>query len=324
MPKSRTLAYLALLGSVAIWGAALPIVKPALSHATPLQFLFLRLIIASVIMLPFLIHTIRKKSIPLSLVPKIILIEVIGFASLYLTYLGLDRTSALQASLIMNTSPIFITLAGIIFLHETEEPREWLGLILAVIGTFTIFLTPLFSGSGLGFDRASLIGSALILGTVLIHTTTMLAVKKSYEGVDKFGILAISALANLAFFSIFILSTNNLPTWEIATQKDVLRAIFYMGILGTPIASGLRIFGVLKIEVSEATLFTYLQPLIYIPLTVLWLHESINLTQILGLITIIIGVSLAEYRPDKTGLLSKIFNRQDHDHHLDHHHIHHR
>lgn len=324
MSKNRTLAYLALLGSVVIWGAALPVVKPALSHITPLQFLFLRLVVAGTIMLPFFIYTLYKKTIPLRLLPKIVLIEIIGFSSLYLTYLGLERTTALQASLLLNTSPIFITLAGIIFLHETEEPHEWIGLVLSVIGTFTILITPIFSEDSFGFDRTSLIGSALIMGTVLFHTCTMLAIKKTYQKINKISILSVSAIANLVLFSLIIISTNNLPDIHAATQIDVLRAVIYMGILGTIVASGLRIFGYLAIEASEATLFTYLQPLIYIPLSIIWLGENINFTQVIGLVTIVVGVALAEYRPSQDSLLKKIFNRQDHDHHLDHHHIHHR
>ena len=72
-----------------------------------------------------------------------------------------------------------------------------------------------------------------------------------------------------------------------------------MGILGSPIAVSLYLYGQDKIEASEATLFSYLQPLIYIPLAVFWLGEKIIPAQLIGLAIIAAGVYLAERRPSK-------------------------
>lgn len=108
------------------WGAALPLVKPGLEVTTPFRFLFFRFTAATLIILPFLIWQLWKKPQLLTAVPKIIGLELIGTTlALSLLYVGLNHTSALEASLLTTTAPLFITLGGVIFLRERQEKHEW-------------------------------------------------------------------------------------------------------------------------------------------------------------------------------------------------------
>jgi drug/metabolite transporter (DMT)-like permease len=50
------------------------------------------------------------------------------------------------------------------------------------------------------------------------------------------------------------------------------------------------------IEVSEAGLFTYLQPIFAIPLAVLWLQETVSLPLLVGGVVTATGVFIAEYK----------------------------
>ena len=69
-----------------------------------------------------------------------------------------------------------------------------------------------------------------------------------------------------------------------------------MAIFGSIIGFTAYLKGQEGIEASEATLFTYLQPLIYIPMGILLLHENVSLIQIISLMIILIGVLIAEKR----------------------------
>jgi len=64
----------------------------------------------------------------------IIALESLGTVfNLAILYLGLAKTTAIEASLIGTTGPIFITLAGIAFLKEKQENHEWAGLIFFIL-----------------------------------------------------------------------------------------------------------------------------------------------------------------------------------------------
>jgi drug/metabolite transporter (DMT)-like permease len=295
MSTARKTAYLALLGNVFIWAAALPIVKPALSYITPYQFLWLRFLVASSFMLPLFAYLLLSQKLKLSDLKIIIPIELLFLAYATLVYLGLEYTSALQASFILNTRPILITFMGIIFLHETEEVHEWIGFILSVIGTLLLIFYPLISGQT-SWSDSSTIGNLILFVGVIISTGYAYAVKKYYSSISKLNTQSVNAILGFTVFSILLLATNSLPSPQALSQPSVTLAVFYMGALGTPIALGLLNFGYRIIEASEATLFSYLQPLIYIPLTVIWLGETIAPYQIISLIIIFIGVIIAESR----------------------------
>lgn len=298
MTQKRRLAYLALLTNVVIWGAALPIVKPALTYISPFDFLFWRYAIAAVIMLP-LAFFIWPKTLTLKQLVTIILLEFIQVGiGLSLLYKGLELTSALEASLIGSTSPIWVTIGGVLFLRERETRREWSGLALSVAGTVIVIVTPFLNGTHQSTPSSNLGNLFIILYTFSWMIYTLLA-KKLYPNLPKNFIAVISCFVGLLSYAILTpLFTGSIPSFSTIIQEpSVMFAVLYMGLLGSALAVSLFLFGQSQIEASEATLFTYLQPLIYLPLTLLWLGDTLIPAQVLGLMIIASGVILAELRP---------------------------
>ncbi len=78
-----------------------------------------------------------------------------------------------------------------------------------------------------------------------------------------------------------------------------------MAILSYVLAYFLYNFGISKIEVSEAAIFSYLQPLFAAPLAVLWLKEIVTLPFLFGASVIALGVFLSEYRPSRLAARKK-------------------
>jgi drug/metabolite transporter (DMT)-like permease len=297
MPTSRKHAYIALIIAMILWGAALPLVKPALSIITPAQFLALRYLSAVIFFIPLLIPTLKDFSpkIPYKI---IIITSFISIISLLLLYSGLERTTSIEAALIANTSPILITLAGIIFLKEREEAHEWAGLVISVLGTLLILIAPVFyEKTGLAFQ--SYLGNALIVLFMILDVIAILIIKQKLSHVPKKVITLISVLISAPIFILIAYLQSGIPSIATLTHPSVLIAVLYMGFFGTAIAFSLVYYGYSKIEASEATLFTYLQPLIYVPLATFWLKEPLVPIQVIGLLLVIVGVAVAEYRPQK-------------------------
>lgn len=292
----RAKAYLALTINAIIWGAALPLTKPALSFVSPNQFLQIRYLIAMIVMLGPLIYFIATKQFSRTKLANIMLVESLFLIYLVLVYSGLAQSSALQASFIINTRPILITLMGIIILREVEERHEWFGMSIAVIGTLILLIGPSFYESTTDGTN-TLWGNALVFAGVLVSVVYAYAVKTRYRQISMFQAQTINALMGAIAFSLINLYTNAIPDLETLTSSSVLYPALYMGILGTPVAIGLRNLGFKQIEASEASLFTYLQPLIYIPLAVIWLQEPLQLYQVFAIFIITTGIIIAEWRP---------------------------
>lgn len=296
--SNRTKAYLALLGTATVWGAALPIVKPALNYISPTQFLYFRYLIAAPLLLPFLLKFFLRFRPNLRTVLNIFFVESYSFFGLILLYRGLQLTTAIEASLIGATGPIFIVLGGIIFLKEREEKTEWLGLSLSFFGTLILVAEPLLTGKN-HTAAFSFEGNLLIIAYNLLNTVYVLLAKKLYKHIPKIYVSSLSYPIGLCIFFFILTLTGSSTSASLLTTPSVILASGYMAIFGSIIGFTLYIYGQNLIEASEACLFSYLQGIIAIPFAYLMLKESITWPQIIAVLIVSLGVYLAEHRPKR-------------------------
>lgn len=301
--SSRTKAYLALLTTAILWGAALPIIKPVFQFINPFQFLYLRYLLASVLIIPVVIFYLYRKTFKLKDVLKIICLELIQIFSLILLYLGLEKTSAIEASLLGATDPIFLAIGGIIFLKERQNNREWKGLIISFIGTIFLIFEPFLSNLQNQL-KISFIGNLLLIGYLLTITIYYLTAKVQYRRYPKIAVTAISyPIAMLVLLGINRLSGHSVSL-TLFNQPTVLITCAYMAVFGSIVAFTLYLYGQNLIEASEAGMFTYLHIPFALLTAYIMLKEVITWPQILALVVIAYGVYLAEFRPKRYNLKS--------------------
>jgi len=300
MTRRRNLAYLSLVITSIIWGNTIAVAKNTFTALTPAEFLYLRYLLASLLSFPYLIYLLYKLRPRLQTLSKIALLEVIATPlPLLLLYEGVNRTSAIESSLITATSPIFTVLGGIIFLKERETKREWRGLALSFLGTIILVAEPLFAGNGsLSY---SLSGNFLVLTYNLLWTAYCLLAKRLYRSTPKTLVSALAYPLYAIFFLFYLLvSDNHLPSLFLILQDFSLSLSFlYLAIFSSFIAGTLYIYGQSQIEASEASVFTYLQGVIAIPATFLILGEKPTPISLIAVLIISFGVYLAESRPTK-------------------------
>lgn len=290
------------------WGASLVAVKPSLEFATPYRFLLYRYVIAALLSVGFIRSywpTIKHKSQTLWM---IVWMEMIGLTiTLALLYIGLNKTTALEASFISTTNPIFITLAGILFLRERQDKREWQGLALTFLGTLLLTLEPWFGGQNSSATQVntltteSLWGNLLIVGQNITATIYFILAKSRYKGLPKLFVAGVSFWVGLvSFFGLSLMEvgfslsqlwSSVLADWS---HPAVWVASIYMAVFGSIIGLTAYIQGQENVEASEASLFWYLQPLVYIPLGVLVLKEAVTVWQLIALIFVGLGVWWAQ------------------------------
>ncbi len=306
----RLIAYGYLLLNTLCWGAALVIVKPSLDFTTPFRFLLYRYAIASVLSIGFVMkhwHSVKQKPQTLW---TITWLETIGLTlTLALLYIGLTKTTALEAGFLSTTTPVFLTLASLLFLHERQNKRAWQGLGLAFLGTIILVFEPWLVGglaslaSAPKLNSSSMIGNALIIGQNFTTIIYFLLAKSRYKGLPKLFVSGVSFWVGLVSFALlswweagFSLSTlfgGIISDW---THPSVWIASIYMAIFGSIIGLTAYIHGQEGVDASEASLFWYLQPLVYVPLGVIFLKEYLTTWQAAALILIGIGVFWAQKR----------------------------
>lgn len=303
LSKQRLSSYLLLLLNTVVWGAAFIVVKPSLSETTPFRFLFYRFLLASLLLLPLVIRYLSKLKISWGKIAKIGLLELVGTSlNLGLLYLGLQRTSAIETSLLATTAPVFTILLGVLFLKEREEKHEVIGLLFSLVGMFLITLLPLIT-NGAFSSQLSLVGNFLIIGATISESAYYIMAKKLYYKLPKLFVASLGFIVGAISFGVFSLAEVG---WSFSTLfstataelqvGSVQFAVGYMAILGSIIGLTAYIKGQENIEASEAILFRYLQPAIYLPLGVILLQETVSIWQVVGLALVVAGLTIAQRR----------------------------
>ncbi|HUW24092.1 MAG TPA: DMT family transporter [Patescibacteria group bacterium] len=291
MSEERRKAYLTLLTTAFIWGLAPPIIKYTLRYTSPLTFLFYRFLIVSLILIvPLTIKFIKQRP-SLNLCFQYLALGFIGTPlTLLLLFFGMQKTAAINASLISIFTPILIILGGVVFLRETVTRQERFGISFIFLGAFLSILEPLFK-NGLSLNQG-LWGNLLIFGGSVAWASFSLLRRKAGEALDSFVLSASSFLVGLITLLPFVTFNFSL----LALNSNAWPGICYMAILGSVIAYFTYIYGFSKIEASEATLFTYLEPIFAIPIAVAFLHEELSFIFLLGAFFIVIGVLVSQTR----------------------------
>jgi len=296
------MATIYMLINVVCWGAALPVVKYGLEYTTPFRYLLYRYFFAIIFSLPLLFYYWPKVRNKVRKISLIVALELLGTTfALAALYIGLNQTSALSANVIGTALPFFITVGGVIFLREKQEKNEWLGSFLALAGTLLLIAAPLIGNFSQSSHSWS--GNIWIMIQNFAAAAYFLLAKKRYAKLPKLFVVIISSyvgmvsFAALSFFEVgFSLSSLVASIQMDLTHPAVWLIALYMATFGTLIGLTAYIRAQDGMEASEAGLFGYLQPLVYFPLSIFLLAESISWVQLISLGLIILGEVIAQKR----------------------------
>ena len=242
-----------------IWGSSFILIKKGLLAYSPLQVGTLRIIFASIVLLPIALKNIKgnlkfhwKKLLILGLVSN--LIPAILFAT------AETEMSSSLAGMLNALTPVMTIVVGVLFYNSKISLPITIGLVIGFTGSFVLSFV---SGSGeLGtFNYYALF---VILATLLYGISGNMI--KEY--VNSFNPVVLVALATLLTvpISLVILFTTDFTT-RVVSHPDALfslLSIFILGAIGTAFA--LAIFN--KLIKSTSAIFassvTYLIPIVAI------------------------------------------------------------
>lgn len=293
--KNRLPAIIALTAVSAIWGVAGPVIKFGLDYIPPFTFLFLRFLIVAFIFLPFFVKEERKKPIHESDYPNLIWIGLLGMTlNLGLIFLGFERTSSIEGTIITSSTPIMIVLAGWLFLKEKINRLEKTGIAVAFVGTLFVTAEPFFRGNGESpVNFSGLTGNLLILLSNFAfvgYTLVSRKVTKKYSAMTltfTSVIIGLLSFLPLSLYEVFI--ENRIPFFT----GESVTSLIYMSLLSLAAAYFLYEWSLRYVEASEAGVFAYLQPIFMFPAAYFILNERITPLLWPGILIAGIGVVIA-------------------------------
>ncbi len=245
---------------------------------------FYRMLIPATILLPTFFF--RPNAQPVSRRSHwIIAVGGIFFAlDLALYNSSILRTSAANASLLGNNSPVFVGLLTWLLLRRRPQSSFWIGLLLAMSGTLIIVRADMLRHAQFGLGDAMSMGAAACFALYLLATEEV----RANIGTLQFLRLAmISTTVALLVINIALGHSFQVPnarTWG---------ALIGLGLLSQLVGYMALTYALGHLPATITSISLLLQGPLTALLAGILLHESISIEQIAGGLLVLVGVGLA-------------------------------
>ncbi|WP_144514214.1 DMT family transporter [Bacillus thuringiensis] len=282
--------YLSLTAS--IWGGMYVVSKYILDFIPPLTLVWLRFIIAFVV-LYFILKIAEKKQKKKATIRKKdwLLFAWIGFIGYFISitcqFIGTKLSDAHTGSLVTSATPAFMVIFAALILKEKLTARRLLSTIIATIGVIIVIRWDIEIGS-------YFIGTIILVGAAI--TWALLSIYVKIASIQ-FSSLVITTYA--IFFSLFFITPFMI--WELqaasigTVNTYVILGVLYLGIVSTAGAFFLWNKGLELLDASIGSLFFFFQPIVGSLLGWLLLNETLNSNFFIGGILIICCVLITTF-----------------------------
>ena len=290
--KQTILGAICLSLAASIWGGMYVVSKYVLDFIPPLTLVWLRFIIAFVVLYGILKLAEKKQKKKVTIRKKDwLLFAWIGFIGYFISitcqFIGTKLSDAHTGSLVTSATPAFMVIFAALILKEKLTARRLLSTIIATIGVIIVIGWDIEIGS-------YFIGTIILVGAAI--TWALLSIYVKIASIQ-FSSLVITTYA--IFFSLFFITPFMI--WELqaasigTVNTYVILGVLYLGIVSTAGAFFLWNKGLELMDASIGSLFFFFQPIVGSLLGWLLLNETLNSNFFIGGILIICSVLITTF-----------------------------
>lgn len=205
------------------------------------------------------------------------------FASFCLQMLGINRLTGSLSSLLGAMNPIFIPILAALFLHERITLSKIACVALSMLGVVVIV-----GVGGTGRRRRRIDDAGQRLPLVHRLDSSSRRVSSRYDPMQIALMAICCALPLTGAWSLI-----ELQSAACSFSAQSVLAVLYMGIFGTAVTHSLWNYSLRVMDASFCSMFYPMQPLVSAILGVLFLHETVTPSFILGALMICGGIVAA-------------------------------
>ncbi len=300
-PRVRLFASIMLVLLCLIWGLTFPAMKAALQHTDPIHFLFLRFLMAAVLLTPYMaLRTARfhkKQQTMASSEPSRywtraavlggLAVGVLLFAGFALQVGGIRFTTASRSGFFTGLLTIITPILAQLFGTSRSHGLTWIGLFPAMLGIY--FLASPETG-GLN------IGDLLTIGCAFAFALQMVALEAVSKRVKHVWVLTyMQVLAVLGGSLLYLVFYR--PEFAITTVGWI--AVLYTALLGTVVAVWMQTRFQPDVPAGHAALIFTFEPVFAALAAWLLLGESWTMKGLIGAGFVLFAMMLSSYGTTK-------------------------
>jgi drug/metabolite transporter (DMT)-like permease len=292
-PSQQISAVLQAVFVTILWASSWVLIKFGLRASLPaLTFAGLRYVLAFVCLLPFVllnpVHRATIKSFTLKDWGRLALLGLVFYTLTQGSqFLSLAYLPAAMVSLLLNLTPLVVGLFGIVFLREHPSVGQWFGISLTVIGVAVYFLPVDVEGFpmiGLLVALGGVVGNAV--GSLLGRQVNRLA--KSSPLVITFMSMGIGSCLLLGIGAVTQgFGKLDLQAWLLIAWLAVVNTAFAFTLWNHT----LRTLSAVESSIINSLMMPQIAILAYI-----FLGETLNAREFLGLVLVGLGVMVVQLR----------------------------
>ena len=287
-------ARLALITACFLWAGSFIATKTALDNIPPLTTVTLRLMISSLCFLPWLI--IRGKRIPFQgwgWLGRLFLLSIFGTGMHYgIQTVGLQYTTASNASLYAVTAPITIVIIAALFLGEKITWKKALGICCALLGVLLVMGIETLKTFDL---KGHLLGDLLVFASIFMWGVFTVMSKDMTRKMGALDMLALATFMGTLYMIPIGIIESHARSFSLASVPfKAWASVAFLGITCSFLATLLYTFALERTESQKVGVYMYTIPPMNYVMAALILNESIGLNLLIGSAVVFAGVYLTE------------------------------
>ncbi len=289
--QSNTVALIAALAAVTIWGASPAATAIAGRSISPELIAGLRTLLAGIILLPLLFRFRDRFPIVWSERVELIGGGLFGFMAYpLLLSVGVLKTSVTHASVILASAPIFTGLLSFLITSRWPKLLWWCGGVVSLSGIVILILSR--SSVVTTAMPATLLGDGLVLLSVLFASVGYVFGGRSSSRMGQWPATAWSIAVGALAFAPFTIPLAAGFDWTVPSLFE-LSALAFLVLFVTIIGYALWFYALGEAGAAAVAPLQFLQPVVGIVIAVSLLGEAISLNALISGALIVFGVWLA-------------------------------
>lgn len=271
-----------------VWGSNVVMFKVLVSYFPPATMTTFRNIIASSVILIFLLF---RKSFRRMSKSEWIHTTLAGLSGItvhhYFLAQGLMTTTASNSALLLALTPLTTAILLMVFLKEKITRIQLFGVLLGLVGVLFVFL---FSEQGFSSIK---IGDFYVFLAMLGYSVSFIYIRKATMTMDSKQMTGMMLLIGGIFLLVvsLIIEPNGIESYSNGTVFLWFLFLF-SAIVSSAIGQMLYNAAIKKIGTGETAIFTNFIPFFGLVFSALFLGEMIRMSQYLSFLIIVLGVLL--------------------------------
>lgn len=301
--KNERFAYISLVVATVLYGTTLTAMKVCLNFYSEVEMITLRMIISSLLFLPFFLTVYKDLKVD-KIDFKFILLMTICEPCLYFLFEthALRFTTSGQAGVVSSMEPILIIIFAKFILKEHLPKIAYIGVLLGIIGSVVLSL-----GSDVNeLAPNPILGNSLEMCAEILTVTSIITTKYLMDKYPPFFLAGSQVLLGAVFFIVLNIVRHGS---FIPVINESLPILIYLGVL-TVVSYALYNYGICTLSASKASPFLYMLPISSICFGCFFLGESFNLTQFFACVLIFVGIYISQMKDKRKFVKFRNFLRE--------------